>query len=332
MAMPSHEVVRRAIEFQKPERLPVQFEVLGLNDFHHVKWNLIGVGDKKLRTSVDEWHCGWQRTEATNMGQVKIHPLENEENLDNFDWPDPENEAFYTGMEDRFFGSDEKYVTSGIFMLLFERMQALLGIERTLTGLLLERDWMETLADRIVEFDLGIIRNISNRFPGKIHGFHFTEDWGTQKGLFIKPGLWEDFFKPRYKRIFDVIHAAGWHVWMHSCGKINAIIGSLIEIGVDIIELQQPRTLGIEEMGTQFRGKVCFASLCDIQQTLPNNDREEIRTEAQLLLDQWATEEGGFILIDYAAGEAIQVSVETKRIMLEAFLEADPWVKKKNGK
>lgn len=327
MAMTSYEVVRRAIEFQKPDRLPVQFEVLGMNDFHHVKWNMIGVGDKKLRTSVDEWHCGWQRTEATNMGQVKIHPLENEKNLDNFDWPDPDNEAFYTGMEDRFSGSEGKYVTSGIFMLLFERMQALLGIERTLTGLLLEREWMETLADRIVAFDLGMIRNISRRFPGIIHGFHFTEDWGTQKGLFIKPGLWEDFFKPRYERIFDAIHEAGWHVWMHSCGKINTIISSLIDIGVDIIELQQPRTLGIEEIGSQFRGKVCFASLCDIQQTLPNNNREEIRAEAQLLLNHWSTEEGGFILIDYGAGEAIQVSVDTKRMMLDAFLEADPWLR-----
>jgi len=326
--MTSYEVVRRAIEFQKPDRIPVQFKLLGVNDFHHVKWNLIGVGDKKLRLTYDEWNCGWQRSEATNMGQVKIHPLENEQNLESYDWPDPDNEAFYTGMEDRFIGSEGKYVTSGIFMLLFERMQALLGFEKTLTGLMLEREWMESLTDRIVDFDLGIIRNISDRFPGRIHGFHFTDDWGTQNGLFIHPGLWEDFFKPRYKRIFDDIHEAGWHVWMHSCGKINGIIGSLIDIGVDILEPQQPLTLGIEEIGNQFRGKVCFASLCDIQQTLPQGNREQIRAEAQMLLDHWSTEDGGFILIDYGDGEAIQVSMETKRIMLDAFLDADRWANK----
>jgi uroporphyrinogen-III decarboxylase len=112
---------------------------------------------------------------------------------------------------------------------------------------------------------------------------------------------------------------------MHSCGKINAILDSLIEIGVDVIEPQQPRTLGIEAIGQQFRGRVCFASLVDIQHTLPFKDEDEIRAEAKLLLEQWSTPEGGFILIDYGDGTAIGVSLEKKQAMLEAFLKADPW-------
>ncbi len=327
MSMNSYEVARRAIEFQRPERLPVQFASLGVNDFQYVKWNQIGVGNKKLSTSIDEWNCGWQRTETDNMGQVKFHPLENTVDFKNFPWPDPDDEKFYLGMEDRFAGSEGKYVATGIFMLLFERMQALLGFERTLTGLVLERELMKALAERIVEFDLSIIRNISSRFPGRIHGFNFTEDWGTQNALFIRHSLWEEFFQPYYQRIFDAIHQAGWHVWMHSCGKINAIIGNLIDIGVDIIELQQPRAMGIEEIGRQFRGKICFASLCDIQHTLPFKSDDEIRAEAELLLEHWSTPEGGFILIDYGDGNAIGVSLEKKQVMLDAFLKADPWIK-----
>jgi hypothetical protein len=325
--MMSHEVVCRAIEFRRPERLPVQFEALGMNDFHHVKWNQIGVGDKKFATSIDEWGCVWQRSEVANMGQVKGHPLAERNSVDSFRWPDPDNPAFYDGMESRFAGGEGKYVTTGIFMLLFERMHALCGFENILTGLYLEREWMETLADRIVDFDLGIIENVSRRFPGVIHGFNFTDDWGTQRELIINPKLWESFFRPRYERIFAAIHAAGWHVWMHSCGKINAILNSLIEIGVDVIEPQQPRTLGIEEIGRQFRGKVCFASLCDIQHTLPMEGEAEIRSEAERLLAHWATPDGGFILIDYGDGTAIGVGLETKRLMLEAFLKADPWAR-----
>jgi len=325
--MKSYEVVCRAIEFRRPERLPVQFEALGMNDFHHVKWNQIGVGDKKLAASTDEWGCVWQRSEVANMGQVKGHPLAERSAMDGYHWPDPDNPAFYEGMESRFTGCDGKYVTSGIFMLLFERMHALCGFEHTLTALYLEREWMETLADRIVAFDLGIIENISRRFPGRIHGFNFTDDWGTQRELIINPRLWENFFRPRYERIFAAIHAAGWHVWMHSCGKINSIVNSLIEIGVDVIEPQQPRILGIEETGRQFRGKVCFASLCDIQHTLPFEGEAEIRAEAERLLTHWATPDGGFILIDYGDGTAIGVGLEKKRVMLEAFLEADPWAR-----
>lgn len=325
MTMSSYEVVCRAIEFRKPDRLPLQFAVFGLNDFQHVGWNQIGVGDKKLPYTVDEWGCGWQRTETPNMGQVKYHPLADQTDLSSFRWPDPDAEAFYQGMEERFAGSGGKYVTTGIFMLLFERMHALLGFERTLAELVLEREWMEALADRIVAFDLAVIDNIARRFPGKIHGFNFTDDWGTQQALFIRPSLWQDFFKPRYKKVFDAAHKNGWHVWMHSCGKINAILDDLVEIGLDIIEPQQPRTLGIEATGSQLRGRVCFASLCDIQHTLPFQPDDEIRAEAKLLLEHWATPDGGFILIDYGDGEALGVSLDKKQVMLEAFMNADPW-------
>jgi len=327
MAMSSYEVVRRAIEFEHPERLPLRFEALGLTDVHDVPWNQIGTGDKTKRQTTDEWGCLWVRSAMDNMGQVKGHPLTDWCAWDHFRWPDPDAPAFYEGMEARLAGSDGKYVSTGIFMLLFERMHALHGFENTLADLYLERERIEMLADRIVEFDLGLIQNIARRFPGSIHGFGFTDDWGTQQATFVNPRLWDEFFKPRYERIFDVVHAAGWHVWMHSCGKVNAILESLIEIGLDVINLQQPRALGIEEIGQQFRGRLCFESLCDIQHTLPFKGAEEIREEAALLLEHWATPEGGFILSDYGDGQAIGVELEKKQIMLEAFLKVDPWRK-----
>ena len=204
-------------------------------------------------------------------------------------------------------------------------MHSLHGFQNTLEDLYVDRDRAEVLADRIVAFDLGIIRNIAARFPGRIHGFSFTDDWGTQRNVFVRPALWDDFFRPRYKRIFDAAHGAGWHVWMHSCGKINDVIDSLIEIGLDVINLQQPCALGIGEIGERFRGRICFESLCDIQRTLPLKGPREIREEARQLLEEWATPEGGFILSDYGDGRAIGVELEKKQVMLDAFLEAEPW-------
>jgi len=325
MAMSSYEVVRRAIEFDGPERLPLRFETLGLSDIHKVDWNQICIGDARVHETTDEWGCLWVRSEVANMGQVKGHPLADWRALDHFRWPDPDAPVLYEGMEDRFAGSNGKYVITSIFMLLFERMHALHGFENTLADLYLERERMEILADRIVEFDLGIIRNIARRFSARIHGLKFTDDWGTQGATFISPQSWNDFFKPRYKRVFDAIHEEGWHVWMHSCGKVNAIIEGLIEIGVDVINLQQPRALGIEEVGQRFRGRICFESLCDIQHTLPFGGAERIQEEARLLLECWAAPDGGFILSDYGDGQAIGVDLEKKQTMLDAFLEADPW-------
>jgi uroporphyrinogen-III decarboxylase len=109
------------------------------------------------------------------------------------------------------------------------------------------------------------------------------------------------------------------HMWLHSCGHVNDVVGEWIDCGLDVVNLQQPRNLGIEEMGRRYRGRICFQSLCDIQATLPFGTDEEVRAEAALLLDHWATPEGGFILSDYGDGEAIGVPIGKKRVMLEAF-------------
>ena len=325
MAMSSHEVVRRAIHFDSPERLPLRFESLRLDDTHGVATNAIGTGDHTKRATNDEWHCLWVRSEVANMGQVKGHPLENWEAIDTYRWPDPGDPSYYEGMEERFAGSEGKYVTTSIFMLLFERMHSLRGMTNVLTELYADRGRMAYLADRIVDFDIGVIRNIGERFPGCIHGFGFTDDWGTELATFVSPRMWSDFFQPRYARIFEAAHAQGWDVWMHTCGKVNEIVEPLIEIGLDVINLQQPRALGIEEMGRRFAGRICFESLCDIQATLPFKGAEEIREEAKLLLERWATPKGGFILSDYGDGEAIGVPLWKKEVMLDAFREFDPF-------
>jgi hypothetical protein len=46
-----------------------------------------------------------------------------------------------------------------------------------------------------------------------------------------------------------------------------------------------------------------------------------MRTEAALLLKEWGTCDGGFVLSDYGDGRAIGVADERKKIMLRAFCE-----------
>ena len=160
MPMSSYEVVRRAIEFDRPDRLPVRFDWLGITDVRSVPWNQIGTGNNAERRSLDEWGCGWERTDIQNMGQVKGHPLQDWSALDSFRFPDPDTPAFYEGMEQFFEVEEEIYRCTGIFMLLFERMHALRGFENTLLDLYADPERIGWLADRIVDFDLGIIRNI----------------------------------------------------------------------------------------------------------------------------------------------------------------------------
>ena len=328
--MNSFEVVRRAVHFESPGRLPLIFDSLGISDvagcgLEFPSQRTLGDG-----TGRDHFGCLWAKTEAKNMGQVKVHPLADWRALRSHPWPDPDRPECYAKIPEAVAraGSEGRYVKADIFMLLFERMHSLRGFEATLADLYLEPDLSAELADRLVEFNVRVIANCAaSAGAGRIHGFGFTDDWGTQQNCFVSPDFWREFFQPRYARIFAAARRLGWDVHMHSCGKVNDLIEPLIDAGLDAINLQQPRALGIEEIGRRYRGRIAFSSLCDIQATLPFKGRDEIRAEAKLLLDCWATDAGGFVLSDYGDGAAIGVPDSTKKVMFDAFLEFDRWKK-----
>lgn len=324
--MTGRERMIRTIEFRKPDCLPVRFSCFGRDDTYLLRWKQIGPGDESKRTSVDEFGCTWSRTEQANMGQITGHPLEDWEDYEGFQFPDPKDPALYEDMAQLLEENGrDKYVFVDIFMLLFERLQSLRGFSNVLIDLYEEPELLGELADRIVEYDIEIIHQIAKRFPTEIQGFHCTDDWGTENGTIISPAMWDEFFRPRYQRIFDEVHKAGWHVWLHSCGKITDVVDGLIDVGVDVLELQQPSVFGIKEFGQRFAGRVCFATLCDIQRTMAFGTDDDIRAEAAEICKYWSTPDGGLFLIDDENGDALGFSNDRRKIMYDAFLNHDPF-------
>lgn len=332
--MTPKEVVTRAIEFRSPPRLPIAGYSEEVDDYTHIRYQPVKPPQAQARDDVDEWLCVWAKTDTPNMGQVKGHPLEDLARMDAFGWPDADDPRRYADVPRQLaeLRADParrvKYCQTGIFMILWERMHSLHGFENCMIDLVEDDPRLHELADHILQFDLGVVANMHRLCGDAIDEFGFTEDWGTQNDLQISPQLWRRFFLPRYRRLFAAIHDCGWRINMHSCGKINKALPGLIEVGLDTVNMQQPRTNGIEEIGRDFAGKICFATLCDIQKTLPRSDPGEIRAEAELLMRTWGTPAGGFILGDYGDHAAIGATPEAKQIMLDAFRELDPW---KNG-
>jgi uroporphyrinogen-III decarboxylase len=302
----------------------------GTNDTYYVGWDMAGGWQPEV-PGMDEWGCVWEQTETANMGQVKGHPLADVSKLGKLVPPDYTDDARYANTLAQIETGEKygRYVMTGIFMVLFERMHALHGFENTLVDLYYDRPNMEKLADIIADAHVTLVREMARRFPGRLDAWQMSDDWGTQQAAFISFDLWMDFFYPRYKRIFDAMHEAGCDVWVHSCGKVNEIIEGYIRAGVNVVNLQQPRALGIEEIGSRYRGRIAFQGLADIQATLPTGDRKKVDEDVDGLMSHWASDKGGFICSDYGSNEAIGVSDPTiKGYMYEAFSE---WSKRLYG-
>lgn len=318
--MNSKEIVQRALRFQRPARLPVMMGCFGVDDLGWLPLKQ-SASFKPRCPGADEWGCVWEHTEVKNMGQVKGFPLEDLRGLDRHPMPDYTDDSRFVDVPAALerHEQDGKYIVGGIFMVLFERMHTLHGFERTLMDLYDDRPGMDALARRIADTHITLVREMARRFPGRIQGWTMTDDWGTQQAAFISFDMWMDFFFPHYKRIFDAMHETGCDVWVHSCGKVNEIVEGYIRAGVNAVNLQQPRALGIEAMGQRYRGRITFQSLSDIQASLPSGDRKLVEEDAEQLMTHWASPEGGFIFSDYGDGAAIGAPDEMKAHMYDAF-------------
>ncbi len=330
--MKSREIVRRAIEFDTPPRLP--FFLGGwsnklssiVQDFPNDVCDCWEMDRQESgwffdNPAPDDWGCHWARTEVKNMGQVVGHPLEDWGKLSTYMPPDPHNPFYFARIEEGIREAKDQYVVITSHFTLFERLHMLHGFTRTLEDFYLEPCKIHQLLDMILDYKIEHINEAAKRFGDRIHGVFLTDDWGTQKSTFVSSKVFREFFLARYKQLFDSIHGHGWHVFLHSCGRVNDFVPFFIEMGADVLNLQQPQAYGIKEFGQFFAGKVCFLTTVDIQATLPKNDPEAVRAEARELVENWSTPEGGFIVFNYGDAEGIGVSDAITEIMFREFYE-----------
>ena len=333
--MQPREIVRRAIEFRHPPRLPFwQHAVATAPDDVWDIWEMdrAQAGWFFDKPATDDWGCRWSRTELKNMGQVVGHPLADWPALDSYRPPDPRNPFYFERIEPLLEQAGDRYVVVTSHFNLIERLHMLRGFEAAMEDLYLQPARVERLLDMILEFKLGLFEELHRRFAGRVDAIFLTDDWATQRQTLVGGDIFEQFFAPRYARLFAAIHDHGWHVMLHSCGRVNALVPRLIELGVDVLNLQQPRAYGLVEFGEQFKGKVCFLATVDIQATLPRGVEREVREEVTLLVRHWSTPAGGLIVFDYGNPAALGVPPEMTGVMFDEFAKRmSYWTERAKG-
>ena len=178
--MTAREVVTRAIEFRRPPRLPINGHG-ELSDITWVGYDMIQPQRAIGYPGMDQWTCWWDRSEVQNMGQVKGHPLEDVSRMKRFPWPDGDDARRYVSTwkwldELCWPAKRDKYVIAGIFMILWERMHTLHGFENCMMDLMDDTPEIHELAERILEYDIQIVRNMHRICGSSVQGFSFSED------------------------------------------------------------------------------------------------------------------------------------------------------------
>lgn len=175
--------------------------------------------------------------------------------------------------------------------------------------------------DRLVDhYIAGIQRCLKN----EADGYQLSDDWGSQEALLIHPDKWRSFFKPRYKKIIDVIKNGGRHAWFHSDGYIVEILDDFVELDIDVLNPQHP-IMGEEVVARHLAGKVSVLSDLDRQHILPEGTPDEIDAHVREVVDAFSDENGGLVLrgelgpeVPYENIQAMYAAFEKHRLVATA--------------
>jgi hypothetical protein len=322
----SREIVRRAIEFDDPPRVPYSFIEPLESDF--VELAVFTGGNTSMpniprgELAFDEWGVGW-RGSGRYWGHAEVCPLADLSALEGYRFPEvmpPQRLALLKALTEAG-NKAGKYVVGADAIGSYERLRGLMGFDNLMVSLYTERQRFEKLLDKLTDMTIDVLHTYAEM--GGVHAFMTWEDWGLQTTLQIRPAQWREIFKPRYARIVEETHRLGMHYMWHCCGYIMDIIPDMIEIGVDVVQLDQPRLMGVERLASLFGGKICFWNTVDIQWSpVSEVSVEEVRAEVKHMVEQFAPFRGGFIARQYPQPRDIGMTPERHRAIYEAFMES----------
>lgn len=324
--MNSREIVRRTIDYAGPQRLARSFapsDMVGVSyetPTRATDWHRAGGGAWE-RT--DEWGNLWRRLDDTSKGEVARGVLDDLAAVDDYPFPDFSRPADYAGARRLRADRPDLWLNGGMPGFAFNIARKMRRLEQYLADILIDREPIRRLHDRIDSMLADMIRNYA---AAGVDAVMFCEDWGTQTQTLISPRLWHDEFAPRFRALCSLAHGLGLRVFMHSCGQIEAIVPGLMAAGVDVLQFDQPDLHGIDTLAEhQARNKITFWCPVDIQTTLQQRDEAVIRAKAREMVDKlWRgsgrREYGGFIAGYYDDNASIGLDPGWQAIACDEFL------------
>lgn len=205
--------------------------------------------------------------------------------------------------------ASDKYFLVRIYGSHFEKAYFARGFENLLADIGAEPDFARRLHETIVEKNLVMLENVLAL--EEIDGVLLGSDWGSQRGPLISPDVWDEMIRPGEQREYDLIHACGKDVWVHSCGDIAPLVPRLVEMGLDVLNPVQPEAMDVAALKENHGAELTFWGGVSTQQTLPYGTPEDVAAEARRVRDL-LRRGGGYI---FSPAQSIQGDVPVENIL-----------------
>jgi len=238
-----------------------------------------------LATYTDAWGVTFRNsTYSTRFGngfytEMVGHPLSEDSAIPSYRAPDPEDPSLYSEARwvlDTFHS--EYWIVGVTVTTIFETAWALRGYEKLLMDFVTDPDTAEAVLDIPFTYHLKAAEKLTRMGVDMIWT---GDDIGTQNTMLMSPETWRRFLKPRMARFISTLKAINpaLKVAYHSDGCIYEVVPELIEIGVDVLNPIQPRSMDPALLKERYGNSLCFWGTIDEQRTLPFGSPEDVREE-----------------------------------------------------
>ena len=326
-SMNSQELVRRAVEFDQPPRIPYSFTNPLDSDFfecslvrYFLESDQVQTSREKGDTYFDEWGVG-NKVTGRGWDHSFDHPLQDLTALKTYQFPDIASPARYEPIFPYIEMAEEagKYVVAYDPLMMFERIRSLMGFEESMIACYTQPEGLEALLDKLADLTIEII-NVWAK-SGRVDAFMTWEDWGLQDQLQMGIDTFRQFYKPRYQRIIKAAHNNGMHYIWHNCGYIVDMMDDIIELGTDVVQIDQPRLMGHARMAERFGGKICFWICSDIQWGASEEVTDDhLIQDIEEMTTSYNRFDGGLMARQYPQPWDINLSRERQLLIYEAFM------------
>ena len=265
-----------------------------------------------------EWGIGWRWVDIPGgrYSEIEYRPLADEKNLSSFSCPDLAEDWRYDSVRELLRDHGRTHAIVGAMpCTFFEAAWYLRGYEAFLTDMLVNKDFAHALLDKLFDFQLVTGTTLATLGVDIIW---LGDDFGTQESLIMSPATWREFFKPRYGRLIQAFRDVrpDMKIAYHSDGNIEELLPEYIEVGVDILNAVQPKSMDPARLKRRFGDNLSFWGTVDIQEVLPFGTPDDVRREVKLRID--TVGHGGGLVV--APSHNIQPDVSLDNIL--AFYDA----------
>jgi uroporphyrinogen decarboxylase len=106
------------------------------------------------------------------------------------------------------------------------------------------------------------------------------DDLGAQNRPLLSPRIVDEFLVPEYKRLIQHYKAHDVLIGFHCCGDLSSVLGTLIDLGVDLLDPIQATANDLSWVRTTTQGRVALqggVSSAIIMEGPPARIRREVR-------------------------------------------------------